>query len=66
MATLIAEKFGRHPDLASKLVSTGSVELIEGNWCGDTYWGICRGKGQNNLGKILMVTRQQLMEGTSE
>lgn len=65
MAELIVEKFENHPDLASKLVSTGSAELVEGNWWGDTYWGVCRGKGQNNLGKLLMATRKQLMEGMS-
>jgi len=39
------------------LASTGRRELIEGNTWGDIYWGVCKGVGQNNLGKILMKIR---------
>jgi len=42
------------------LLSTGNEELIEGNWWNDTYWGVCNGKGQNKLGKILMKIREEL------
>jgi len=34
--------------------------LIEGNTWGDTYWGVCRGRGSNNLGKLLMKIREVL------
>lgn len=62
METLVRQKFRSHPELAQKLVSTGHQPLIEGNWWGDTFWGVCRGKGQNQLGKILMSVRAELRE----
>jgi len=43
-----------------KLLETKNKELIEGNYWNDTYWGICRGKGDNNLGKLLMKIRKEL------
>ena len=42
------------------LIKTGNTELIEGNFWGDTFWGICDGVGENNLGKILMRVRKEL------
>lgn len=48
------------PDLRAKLLSTGNAHLIEGNWWGDTYWGVCNGVGSNNLGKLLMKIREEL------
>lgn len=59
MLDLVRQKFAKEP-LRSKLLNTGNAELIEGNTWGDVYWGVCRGKGQNNLGKILMQVRQEL------
>ena len=56
-------KFTTHPELRSKLLSTGDAELIEGNWWGDTYWGVCAGIGHNRLGKILMKIRTKLKNG---
>jgi len=29
-----------------------------GNHWGDRYWGVCDGKGENNLGKIQMGIRR--------
>lgn len=43
-----------------KLLDTLPRQLIEGNWWGDRYWGMCNGTGKNNLGKILMIKREQL------
>lgn len=48
------------PDLRLKLLITGEQELIEGNYWGDRYWGVCNGVGQNNLGKILMRIRNEI------
>lgn len=48
------------PDLREKLLSTGNAHLIEGNWWRDTYWGVCNGVGENNLGKLLMKIREEL------
>ncbi len=47
-------------DLAQRLLATGDAELVEGNNWGDRFWGICRGEGRNELGKILMKVRDEL------
>jgi len=46
--------------LKSLLLSTGDEILQEGNTWGDTFWGVCNGKGENNFGKILMRIRSEL------
>lgn len=53
-------KFTQHEDLAEKLLETGDEELVEGNTWNDTYWGVCNGKGKNQLGKTLMRIREEL------
>lgn len=45
------------PGLQAKLLETGNEELVEGNYWGDTFWGVCRGRGENHLGKLLMKVR---------
>lgn len=62
MHVLVYEKFANHPDLAERLLATGDAELVEGNGWGDVFWGVCRGVGANNLGRILMQVRAQLRE----
>lgn len=57
MVQLVLNKFQDHATLKHLLKSTGRAILIEGNKWGDTYWGVCNGVGQNNLGKILMEVR---------
>lgn len=57
MRDLIRQKFHFKNSLGQKLIRTGDIELIEGNTWGDTYWGVCNGQGENNLGKILMEQR---------
>lgn len=59
MREILDAKFTQHPRLYSILLSTGDEEIIEGNWWGDTYWGMCNGKGSNHLGKILMWIRDR-------
>ncbi|MGD2065612.1 MAG: NADAR family protein [Candidatus Bathyarchaeota archaeon] len=63
MQELLEQKFACGSYLARKLKRTGDVELIEGNTWGDTFWGVCDGKGKNMLGKLLMDIRQRLLEG---
>jgi ribA/ribD-fused uncharacterized protein len=58
MFDLVKQKFTNNQSLRKMLLDTGNVELIEGNSWGDTYWGICNGVGENNLGKILMLIRK--------
>lgn len=60
MYDIVLEKFIQNEDLRKLLIGTGDAELIEGNWWGDKYWGVCHGVGQNNLGKILMDVRAYL------
>ena len=59
MKELVTIKF-LNPDLKAKLLATKNAELIEGNTWNDTCWGVCKGIGQNNLGKILMEVRENL------
>lgn len=58
----VTEKFRQNPELKTKLLLTGNVELQEGNRWKDTFWGVnlYTGKGENNLGKILMKVRSSL------
>lgn len=50
--------------LAVKLILTKDRQLIEGNTWNDTFWGVCNGVGDNNLGKLLMKIRSELtLEG---
>jgi hypothetical protein len=58
MAQITFQKYLIHPELQLKLVETGDRYLEETNTWHDSYWGVCNGKGQNNLGKILMDTRR--------
>lgn len=57
MTEIVSQKFLQHPHLIEMLLQTGDEELIEGNKWGDRFWGVCKGKGENNLGKILMKIR---------
>jgi ribA/ribD-fused uncharacterized protein len=52
-------KFDQHPDLRAALIATSPHILQEGNWWGDEFWGVNlrTGRGENNLGKILMDHR---------
>lgn len=56
MTTFLLKKFS-DPKLRQRLLDTGNATLIEGNWWGDTYWGVCKGVGKNNLGRLLMSIR---------
>lgn len=59
MEDLLRKKF-TNDQLREKLLATGDVELIEGNWWGDRFWGVCKGEGENHLGKLLMKIRGEL------
>lgn len=61
MEVLLRYKFNI-PELKVKLLATGNQELQEGNYWHDYYWGVCNGKGENNLGKLLMKIRSELNE----
>lgn len=60
MRSLLQQKFTKSSPLADRLIKTGNCQIIEGNYWGDTFWGVCKGSGQNNLGKLLMEIRSEL------
>ena len=59
MLDLLRQKFSDDL-LETMLLDTQNEDLAEGNWWGDTYWGMCNGKGENHLGKLLMKVREEL------
>lgn len=61
MEHLLWQKFTRAPWRA-QLLATGKRELVEGNWWGDQFWGVCEGRGENHLGQLLMRIRQELRQ----
>lgn len=58
MRKLVREKF-KNPLLRAMLLATEDAVLIEGNTWNDTFWGVCRSRGSNWLGKILMEVREE-------
>ena len=64
MLTGLRSKFNQ-PTLRTMLLMTGDQELVEGNWWGDTYWGVCNGVGRNRLGVLLMQVRDEIREELS-
>lgn len=63
MESLLVQKFSKDSELGNKLIETYPRQLIEGNYWKDVFWGVCEGKGKNNLGKLLMKIRKQIMKG---
>jgi ribA/ribD-fused uncharacterized protein len=59
MREIVQAKFDQHELLRDMLLATEDAILEEGNHWGDTFWGVCRGKGLNMLGKILMDLREE-------
>ena len=65
MYRIVRQKFTQNADLQRRLLETGDAELIEGNRWGDTFWGVCDGKGHNHLGQILMIVRDEIRDRIS-
>jgi hypothetical protein len=59
MLELLREKF-MDRSLANMLLETGDAELVEDNNWHDEFWGMCNGRGKNQLGKLLMQVRGEL------
>lgn len=66
MLKVLQAKFFQNPRLAAELLDTGDKILEETNYWKDTYWGVCNGIGESNLGKALMEVRTMLKESTKE
>ena len=60
MEYLLRQKFTGYHDLSLKLYETGDIYIEETNTWGDTFWGVCNGKGQNVLGNLLMKIRNDI------
>lgn len=60
MYEIVLAKFSQDAKLKRMLLDTNDEYLEEGNTWNDTYWGVCRGRGKNKLGKILMKVREEL------
>lgn len=58
MEALLRQKFN-HPEYRGHLVTTGDHLIIEGNTWNDTFFGVCRGLGENHLGRLLMKLREE-------
>lgn len=59
MENLLELKFS-NPLLRPMLINTGDAELIENNNWNDKFWGVYKGEGENNLGKLLMKIRKRI------
>jgi N-glycosidase YbiA len=59
MKELLLLKFST-TELRYRLLDTGDAELIEENNWNDRFWGVCKGVGENMLGKLLMEVRTEL------
>lgn len=60
MRMLVGSKFTLHANLRALLLETKEGYLEETNTWGDTFFGVCRGNGQNWMGRILMQIRGEL------
>ena len=61
MKECLEQKYQQEP-FKTLLLGTGETHIQEGNWWGDFFWGvdIKTGKGENNLGKLIMKIRNDL------
>lgn len=52
-----------NPELRENLIATEGLQIQEGNRWGDKFWGVClkTGEGENNLGKLLMKIRKEII-----
>ena len=48
------------PVLQKRLLDTENARLVETNFWGDVYWGVCNGTGANVLGTLLMSIRARM------
>ncbi len=73
MKDLLELKF-KDTDLRGRLELTGELELNEGNWWHDNFWGECtcekchvlHDADSNTLGKLLMKLRTEIRRGTDD
>lgn len=59
MEDLLDAKFAI-PALRRRLIATGDRPIINRNVFGDTFWGLCRDQGRNELGEAIMRVRNRI------
>jgi ribA/ribD-fused uncharacterized protein len=59
MLQLLEQKFADKV-LRAELLDTGDAQIVEGNTWNDHFWGVCKGRGENMLGKLLMAIRTEI------
>lgn len=59
MLELLRQKFALEP-YRTRLLATRGATLVEANYWGDRYWGVCRSEGLNHLGRLLETVRDEL------
>jgi hypothetical protein len=57
MYQILEAKFS-NPELMNRLLQVEG-EIVEETTWGDTFWGVCKSKGNNMLGKLLMDIRDR-------
>lgn len=65
MRDFVRQKF-TSPFLRHMLLETGDVDLVHGNGWNDIFFGVCRGRGENWLGRILMELRNEIRQSSSD
>lgn len=63
MRAILTAKFTQNESLKERLLGVTGPIMEENAW-GDTFWGVCNGRGENHLGKLLMELRDRLSEET--
>ena len=63
MYRILRAKFTQNSDLKVKLLGTGTDYLEETNYWHDIFWGVYNGVGENHLGRLLMLVRDEVREG---
>jgi hypothetical protein len=69
MTRIVEAKFNQNIGIAQRLIDTGDHELVEEGWWHDNFWGNCtcgraecKQEGFNQLGVILMNTRNMILQ----
>lgn len=65
MRSYLKQKF-ENPFLMHLLICTGTAQLVHNNSWNDRFWGVCKGVGQNWLGRLLMEIREDLISTISK
>ncbi len=60
MRGFLDQKFSKEP-YRQLLIDTDGSYIEETNAWGDTFWGVCDGKGQNILGVLIMQIRSEIL-----